>query len=137
MLRANSGGDVGRFEDVTISFHSYAGSIPALTAGTANFGDLASGNVYGSGTVSSGFPDNTDIDFNLNAVALIDLNLSSGLIAIAGSQPVATNSAGVFGDTPASGVTLILDVKAVPEPSSAILLIAAAGIVTRRSRRKT
>lgn len=132
-LRTNSGGDAGRSDDVSISFTMFLGNIADLSAGTANYADLAGGTEFGSVTLLGTFPDNSVVDVPLNAAAIAALNGTTGEFAIAGNQPAATGTSGVFGETNATQVSLILDV--VPEPSTGVLLIMGAlGICFRRSR---
>ena len=136
-LVTDSGADVGRFHDVTISLQSYSDSIPALSGGTANFADLASGNPYSSLLAPSTLPNNSTITFDLNPAALADLNGANGLFAIAGSQPNATFTSGLFAGVTESRVSLVLSTSAVPEPSTifAMLAVTALAFLRRRWRK--
>ncbi len=139
VLRADSGGAVGRNDDVVLSFRSYGGSIPALTGATANFADLANGTEYASQLVPATFPANSPLDVTLNAAALADINAATGAFAITGSQPIATPTSFLFGDVTAGQVSLILDVQpaTIPEPSTFFFMIVAVGLlVCRHVKRK-
>ena len=136
-LRTNSGDPVLRVDDIEVFMRSYSGSIPALTAGTANFADLGSGNDYGNLLIPGSFPDNSPLSIDLNATAVADINAASGLFAIAGSQPVPTATSGIFGENPADEVFLDVEVPtAIPEPGSWAIVFGIA-LLAFGSRRKS
>ena len=69
-LVTDTGADVARFNNVTISLQSYGDSISALSDGTANFASLGSGTEYASFTVLASAPAQSPLAINLNQNAI-------------------------------------------------------------------
>ncbi len=138
--------------DPTETLNIYDVTTPAAdiignTAGLAGFADLGSGTLYGTRAVSAG-DNGTIIEIPLNSSGVNALNAGTGLFVLGGTLGTISGPADqyVFGFSMASFVPdhtrqLVLDVAAVPEPSSAVLLsggalvLLAAGLkrVTRRT----
>ena len=129
----------------TLTIHDVttpAASVRDGSAGVAGFGDLGSGTLYGSQTVSAA--DNGQIvEIALNAAALADLNAAAGQFVFGGA--LGTLGAGnryVFGFTTAAFVAdhtrqLVLDVQPVPEPSALGLLVVGAVVIAARRRQRS
>jgi hypothetical protein len=103
------------------------------TAGVSGFTDLGSGTLYGT-TVVSATDNGQVVEIPLNAAAVAALRSATGQFAIGGALSTISGTADqyVFGFSTAAFVSqdvreLVLDVAAVPEPST--IVAAAAGIL--------
>jgi len=136
-LRSNSGDDAGRNHDIEIFMRSYGGSIPALTAGTANFDELATGTPYANMVFPAVFPDNSPVAFSFNGIGVADVNSAAGgLFAVAGNQPFPTGTTGFFGDNPAGEVILEIETTTIPEPNSMAAIFGLIVTAVLKHRRK-
>jgi hypothetical protein len=120
--------------DPTETLNIYDVSTPAAdvvgnTAGVAGFADLGSGALYGSRVVSAS-DNGTVVEIALGPAALADLNNASGPFVLGGALGTISGSADqyVFGFSVADFVEdhtrqLVLQVRAVPEPPVALLLV--------------
>ena len=122
-----------------------AADVTGNTAGLAGFDDLGSGQLYGTREVSA-LDNGTVVEVVLNDAAVAAMNSATGLFLVGGALgTIGTGDQYVFGFSMASFVPdhtrqLVLDVTAVPEPSTVVfnaigtLVLAAASRILRRRR---
>jgi hypothetical protein len=118
--------------DVTTSLATLTGG----TGGVAAFTDLGGGVVYGSRTMTAA-DQGTVVEITLNAAAIAQLDAATGLIGIGGSLTTldgVPNAEFTFGSSGSVGDISELRLTLVPEPSNAIICIAASLALIRRVR---
>lgn len=90
------------------------------------FEDLGTGTTYGSTDVMVGIPEDTILEFPLNAAALADINSQLGSYFSVGASLVSLSDRGVseyvFGSS--QGFANVLELELVPEPASLGILLA-------------
>lgn len=105
-----------------------------IATSDAIYADLGTGTSFGTFSINTGQADTTELIFTLNAdgIAAVQAGLGSGFFSVGGSLQTAGI---VFGgvDTP---VKLTLDVTAVPEPSSLMVLGGLGCVACLRRRRR-
>jgi len=131
----------------TVTFYQYGGDVndlygfDALTASTqAVFDDLGSGTAYGSHVYDEAQQDEV-LTLALNSDFLTAINSAggSGLFAFGADMTTVSGTTDqyVYGgsDNIGSVRQLVLEVEPIPEPTSAALLLGAAGLLALRRRR--
>lgn len=105
-----------------------------IVTSDAIFADLGTGTSYGTFSINTGQADTTELTFSLNAdgIAAVQAGLGGGFFSIGGSL----QSAGVVFGGVDDAVKLTLDVTAVPEPSSLMVLGGLGCVACLRRRRR-
>lgn len=124
----------------TIEFFDVETSAAALNnnsgINTAIFADLGSGQSYGSFTIDGSGPSGDILAFELNSVALADINSSlGGFFSVGGVLDSAETGDYLFGFSGGFDVELVI--SSIPEPSGLTLALTGALIVLPQRRRRS